>query len=146
MKGIDFLTLAESLAQEKTEAAWRTAVSRAYYAAFHVGRELFEDLGFTVPKAERAHGYLWLRLSNSGQSAVDQAGQDLKLLRSDRNFADYDFQSAFRTSRLADVLKSAKQIIRTLEDASMDPTTRTLITDTMKIYERDVLKNVTWHL
>ena len=32
----DFLSLAARLAGGATEADWRTAVSRAYYAAFHV--------------------------------------------------------------------------------------------------------------
>jgi uncharacterized protein (UPF0332 family) len=34
----DFLALAARLAGDATEADWRTAVSRAYYAAFHVAR------------------------------------------------------------------------------------------------------------
>jgi hypothetical protein len=51
----DFLSLATRLAAATTEADWRTAVSRAYYAAFHVARRLLTDLNFTVPRADRAH-------------------------------------------------------------------------------------------
>ena len=47
----DFLTLANSLAAGTTEAAWRSAVSRAYYAAFHSTRMLHRDLGFRVGSA-----------------------------------------------------------------------------------------------
>jgi hypothetical protein len=47
----DFLTLAESLAEESNEAAWRSAVRRAYYAAFHVAWDFLATLRFTVPKA-----------------------------------------------------------------------------------------------
>src|SRR5438477_485799 len=36
----DFLSLAARLAADVTEADWRAAVSRAYYAAFHVARQL----------------------------------------------------------------------------------------------------------
>src|SRR5205807_1980650 len=61
----EFLALARSLAAGGTEAAWRSAVSRAYYAAFHVARELFGALRFTVPYGDQAHRYLTLRLSNS---------------------------------------------------------------------------------
>jgi uncharacterized protein (UPF0332 family) len=43
----DFLSLATRLATGATEADWRTAVSRAYYAAFHVARRLFADLNFS---------------------------------------------------------------------------------------------------
>jgi uncharacterized protein (UPF0332 family) len=70
----DFLTLAESLAEESNEAAWRSAVRRAYYAAFHVAWDFLATLRFTVPKADRAHGYLWLRLSNSGHSEFIRQG------------------------------------------------------------------------
>ena len=45
MAGPDFLPLAGRLVAGTTEPEWRTAVSRAYYAAFHVARRLLEDLG-----------------------------------------------------------------------------------------------------
>src|SRR5207244_3604565 len=77
----DYLTLAATLANGPTEAEWRSAVSRAYYAAFHVGCELLRDLGFIVPRADRAHAYLWLRLANSAHRDVNDAGFDLKHLR-----------------------------------------------------------------
>ena len=86
----DFLVLASRLATGTTEADWRTGVSRAYYAAFHVARRLFADLNFTVPRADRAHQYLVYRLSNCGESPVEQAGRDLETLRWLRNRADYD--------------------------------------------------------
>jgi uncharacterized protein (UPF0332 family) len=92
MNARDFLTLAQALAGQSTEAAWRTAVSRAYYAAFHVARDLLEGLGFTVPHADPAHGYLWLRLANSGNPQTVQAGNDLNAIRRERNIADYDLR------------------------------------------------------
>ncbi len=70
----DFLTVAATLAAGSTEADWRSSISRAYYAAFHVACDLLRDLHFTVPNSERAHAYLWLRLSNSGHSDVRNAG------------------------------------------------------------------------
>ncbi len=72
MDGRDFLPLANALAAGPTEAEWRTAISRAYYAAFHVARQLVMDLGFVVPYADRAHAYLWYRLSNSGKQPSEQ--------------------------------------------------------------------------
>jgi uncharacterized protein (UPF0332 family) len=38
MKARDFLDVAEELAGGIHEGHWRSAVSRAYYAAFHAGR------------------------------------------------------------------------------------------------------------
>jgi len=43
MTGRELLAVAQQLAGAGTEAEWRSAISRAYYAAFHVARELLED-------------------------------------------------------------------------------------------------------
>ena len=51
----DLLRLAEKLCLGTTESEWRCAVSRAYYAAFHRGRDLLQALGFEVPRGEQAH-------------------------------------------------------------------------------------------
>ena len=144
MDARDFHTLAQQLSLAATEAAWRSAVSRAYYAAFHTARQLMEDLGFLVPRADRAHAYLWLRLANCGEPQVGKAGQALNDLRRDRNWADYDL-ARFLSQTLAQNQSSfAARIIQVLESAALEPT-RTTITDAMKIYERDVLHDVTWH-
>lgn len=140
----EFLTLVQQLSLAMTEAAWRSAISRAYYAAFHVARHLLGDLGFTVPHADRAHAYLWLRLSNCGNPLVQTAGRGLKDLRRDRNWADYDLTHPVGQSLSQNQRSFAARIIQAFETASLEPT-RTQITDAMKIYERDVLHDVTWH-
>src|SRR5204862_5131600 len=86
----DFNLLAASLANGTTEAEWRSATSRAYYAVFHVACELLRTLGFSVPRADRAHAYAWRRLSYAGDSGIQDAGRKLNELRSRRNRADYD--------------------------------------------------------
>jgi len=58
----EFLDVADEWCVGTREAEWRSAVSRAYYAAFHAAIELMDRCGFVVPKGEQAHGYLWLRL------------------------------------------------------------------------------------
>jgi hypothetical protein len=90
MDARNFLTLADALSQCSTEAEWRTAISRGYYATFHFARELFIDCGFTVPRADRANSYLWLRLANCSHPDVQTAGGQLDSLRRSRNQADYD--------------------------------------------------------
>ena len=42
----DFLSLAVTLSNGTTEAEWRSASSRAYYAAFHVARQKVGPTGF----------------------------------------------------------------------------------------------------
>jgi uncharacterized protein (UPF0332 family) len=143
MTGRDFLTVAKQLADASTESAWRSAISRAYYAAFHVARELLEDLRFAVPHADRAHVYLSRRLANSGHTQTQQAGTDLNALRGDRNQADYDLHRSV-TARLATVhVRLAEQIVVFLDAARHEPV-RSQVTDAMKIYERDVLQEQTW--
>src|SRR5439155_114820 len=125
----DFLPLANRLATAASEADWRTAMSRAYYAAFHVARHLFSDLNFAVPRADRAHQYLVFRLSNSGESSVEQVGRDLETLRRLRNRADYDETPPF-TQPQAAAVRIAGSIIQGLDAAGHEPT-RTAIRNTM---------------
>lgn len=143
MNGRDFLPLAFQLSTENTESAWRTAVSRAYYAAFHVARDLLKGFGFTVPYGDRAHTYLWLRLENCGNPRIEAAGADFNLLRQERNKSDYDLNRVVLAREAVHAAQLAKRVIQTLDTATAEPL-RTQITDAMTIYERDVLHDVTW--
>ncbi len=140
----DFLSLADTLAKGATEAEWRSACSRGYYAAFHVARRLLLDLGFQVPQADRAHSHLWLRLSNAGALEVQKAGRRLNDLRRERNRADYEDRHPITATMAAQNVRFVEDIIQALDAAAVEPT-RTQITDAMKVYERDVLHDVTWH-
>jgi uncharacterized protein (UPF0332 family) len=144
MNGRDFLILADSLLISGSKAARRSAVSRAYYAGFHVARELLSDLGFTVPRGDQAHGYLWLRLSNCSDQQVELAGREVNQLRRDRNRSDYDIQIIVSQTSAEGQVQRAKSILQILDAATSEPT-RSTITDAMKLYERDVLKEMTWH-
>jgi uncharacterized protein (UPF0332 family) len=139
----DFLPLAAQLAHGTSEAEWRSAVSRAYYSAFHISRRLLSDARFAIPRADRAHQYLVFRLSNCGEPAVEQTGRDLDTLRRLRNRADYDEAPAFTHSQAAAAVQVAVGVIQALDAARQEPI-RTQITDAMIIYERDVLHDVTW--
>jgi uncharacterized protein (UPF0332 family) len=144
MDGREFLRLANILRTGASEAEWRSAVSRAYYAAFHCARRLLLNCGFNVPRSEYAHAYLWLRLANCGTPAIQQAGADFNNLRRDRNRADYDLDRPLRKATAEAQVQAADDIIRALADAEKEPV-KTAISDAMKSYEHDVLKEVTWH-
>jgi uncharacterized protein (UPF0332 family) len=139
----DFLTLATVLAGGATEASWRTAVGRAYYAAFHVARRLLEDVGFAVPRADRAHTYLSFRLQNCGDAPVETAGAKLQVLRTNRNLVDYDLRRSIGQPAARLLVAEADKIIRALDVARSQPT-RSQIAAAMRVYERDVLRDVTW--
>jgi uncharacterized protein (UPF0332 family) len=139
-----FLVLAEALSQGTTEAEWRSAISRAYYAAFHMARRLLVQCGFTVPRADRAHAYLFLRLANSSHPDVQKAGGELDSLRGIRNEADYDLAKAMNQSTASMQVRIAGDVIKVLETGFQEPI-KTQITNAMRTYERDVLRDVTWH-
>jgi uncharacterized protein (UPF0332 family) len=143
MTARDFLDLAGDLLAITKESAWRSAVSRAYYAAFHTARELLARMGFQVPRADHAHAYLWLRLSNCGDPTTESAGQLLRDLRRERNRADYELAQrwVWATARL--LVQRCEDVIQTLEAAALEPI-RSAIQTAMRDYERNVLRAVTW--
>jgi uncharacterized protein (UPF0332 family) len=144
MNGRDFLPLAQMLVRLGTEPAWRTAVSRAYYAAFHVARDFIEDLGFAVPAAQGAHAYLFLRLQNCGDPALANAGQLLQGLRHERNTADYEPKFHFRPGMAPSSLRRAEHLIQVLDSSLGDLVRLSLVRNAIRLYERDTLKQVTW--
>jgi uncharacterized protein (UPF0332 family) len=106
----EFLVVASEWAVGTNEAEWRSAVSRAYYSAFHVGRELLESAGFVVPESALAHAYVWLRLANAKNSLIVEAGNQLNVLRGQRNRADYALKQPlddFLPSRKSELPKTS---------------------------------------
>ncbi len=144
MKAREFLEVAEDLLTELREGAWRSAVSRAYYAVFHTASLLLQQRGFVVPQGDRAHGHLWLRISNCGYAPLEKVGRDLSYLRTVRNTADYDLNYSLGQATASRHVQLASDSIDLLEQAAGMPTVLTQITDAMRNYERDVLKEVTW--
>ena len=141
IRGEDFLKCAERSAIGPTETDWRTAVSRAYYAAFHEARECLTALEFQTPRADMAHAFLWRRLQNCGHVRLALAGSRLNQLRGERNQADYDIHRDLARDDAAAV-KSAAMIIDTLHGLTADE--RLQITEAIKTYERDILRESTW--
>lgn len=142
IRGEGFLTLAESYVAETTEADWRSAVSRAYYAAFHVARDFLSTLGFETPRADLAHAFLWRRLGNSGHAPLALAGSRLNQLRGERNRADYDLNLDLAWKDAQAAVRSAAMIIAEVQNLSPEECRQA--TEAMKTYERDVLRESTW--
>jgi uncharacterized protein (UPF0332 family) len=127
------------------EADWRTSISRAYYAAFHKARLLLLQGGFRVPSGEKAHAYVWLRLSNAAHPDIDDAGRQLNRLRLIRNRADYNFGCSFDAAAAISRVAIATAIIQLLHHLANEPAILARVVDAIKIYERDVLREITWH-
>jgi uncharacterized protein (UPF0332 family) len=144
MRPRDFVDVAGEWAAGTREAEWRSAASRANYAAFHAARDLLQVAGFVVPAAEQAHAYLWLRLANTKQVDVDKAGNQLRDLRSVRNWADYDLGLPYPQGAAMAQVNTAEEVIQLLETIQTTPAILTRITAAIQVYERDVLKQVSW--
>jgi uncharacterized protein (UPF0332 family) len=140
----DFLDVADALIEGASEAEWRSAVSRAYYAAFHIARQLLRQCGFRVPDGEQAHAYLWLRLSNCGHPDIQNTGRELRELRTVRNWADYDLDRALNQQAGFSHILAATNVIQLLEGVAAEPAIRDPIIEAIKVDERDVFRQVTW--
>ncbi len=78
----EVLVIAEQLSTGAGEASARSAISRAYYGAFLLAREVAD----IKDKTSKAHFMTWKHYADSGET---QVANDLWSLRSARNLADY---------------------------------------------------------
>lgn len=112
-----FLTLAEELHTSQIinlpkEASERSAISRAYYAAFHAALDFAEDKGYNPKFTGDDHADV--------REYIDQISTDLSTdlgrLHKSRCNADYDNQLETEPARMAaKALTTAKRIITQIE-------------------------------
>ena len=139
----EFLKLARELLAGPNEASWRTAVSRAYYASFHIIRRRLSEWGFHIRKSDQAHAGMSRRLGVVPLEGWDVLARDLAQLRSDRNFADYDVERVFPKRLAVNCVTAAEQITDTLHK-ELTAAERQQAIAAIRDYERDVLRDVTW--
>ena len=132
----DFRNLAVDLVVIKNAGAahFRTAIGRAYYAAFHVASQVLNAL--QLPPAENAQGHVQAvrLLQQSGDPTLETAGGLLGDLHGDRILADYQLKRAD-----VEPIKSAQAsaeiavfIIDELDAFAADPARRTAVTATLR--------------
>jgi uncharacterized protein (UPF0332 family) len=93
MHASDFWDLADRLlVTENNPPGNRTAISRAYYAAFLTASDFLGAMGITL-RGEKKHTDAAVILSNTNDPSVDAAGVLLGQLREERNKADYTMNS-----------------------------------------------------
>jgi uncharacterized protein (UPF0332 family) len=108
MIGDEFISLAGKLCVNPhvgdAEARYRTAVSRAYYGAFHLAVDFLEnELGESVARNYLAHQFVYRGLFGCGDDDARHAARLLNDLRAMRNDADYDSDEArFRIQATAE--------------------------------------------
>ena len=89
MRGEDFIKLAKDLGLGAGEAHWRSAVSRAYYGAFHEAVQLLRSARLDIPKNSYGHDIAYRCLNNSGDAILQKAATQLLTLKTSRIRADY---------------------------------------------------------
>lgn len=92
----DFLTFADALVRDPKspgpeEASLRSAISRAYYAAFHVARNFgWDRREFTLTGTGHDHWLVMNYFRSSPDRTRRKIGVDLDRLYDNRTSADYD--------------------------------------------------------
>jgi uncharacterized protein (UPF0332 family) len=141
MDGHDFITLAGKLAASPAadEATYRTAVSRAYYGAFHVARFFLVELGFEPVRNMNVHGFVRHYLNGSAHSDACFAASHLSRLQAARNRADYHLDDLHVGSQRNAMVcvERAHGIVSALESCRADEA-RESIRQAIAEYERRV--------
>jgi hypothetical protein len=133
-----FLDLAQALAIEPPHPAkLRTAISRAYYAAYNVSVQTLESMGVQISKGPNGHGQVQRFLGNSKNQELEQIGSDLGTLHSSRLAADYRLTDlrAENPTNVKALVGHAKKVIDTVERCCTGPNKHAIIT-AIKIHEQ----------
>ncbi len=86
----EFAELAIQLASERQdEASRRTAISRAYYAAYHAASALVRDRDLHPPDQQLSHWLVWKLIRDSHLPNCQEISQRGFTLRDARVWADY---------------------------------------------------------
>ncbi|WP_321810128.1 hypothetical protein [Burkholderia sp. BCC1985] len=108
----DFLTCAESIANGGTEIDYRSAISRAYYSAFHAAGEI-ADLHFPDQDAHIAkgsHDRLSDRFKASSNMKAKGVAYMLVLLKKSRHQADYSLSDTVVVDDALQAIANARKI------------------------------------
>jgi len=135
----EFHRLAAQLVGGTSPAEFRTAVSRAYHAAYNVAVQILEEMGFRVSRGPAGHGEVQNRLSNCGDGEVIRVGSQLAGLHSKRIQADYrlDRTDVESVKTVRALVEQAKRMIQTLDECRSEPR-RTQIIAAIQDWERKV--------
>src|SRR5438552_14087952 len=77
MDGRAFLDIARELNRGGTEAHWRAAAGRAYYALFLEGRTTLERWGFVPGRRDPIHSFVRLRFDYAPDPDLKEVGKAL---------------------------------------------------------------------
>ncbi len=135
----EFQQLASRLAGGTLPGELRSAISRAYYAAYNVGVQVLEELGFRITEGPGGHGEVQNRFGNSGDGDVKRVASQLTSLHTRRIHADYRMQrtDVENQKTVQTVVEQAGRMIRILDGCRSEPK-RTQVSNAIQEWERRV--------
>jgi uncharacterized protein (UPF0332 family) len=109
----EYLRLAQRLGGLADDAASRSAVSRAYYSAFHAASLSVNSNKITTnPKYERdRHLRIWNIYMDSSNKECRRIGNRGQRLKAERQYADYDAESCFPETRVQYAIEQAQALV-----------------------------------
>lgn len=111
---LDFASkLAVNPAAGNTEVRHRSAVSKAYFAAFHAALEFLSEFGVNIPKNHLGHNLAYTTLSATDVDDAMSAAQTMNDLRGRRNQADYDLD----VPRVCQSMNNQRNVMLLVQDA-----------------------------
>ena len=118
MEPRQFLYLAERLAEHGAyPVEFRSAISRAYYAAFHFGLILLREMGFSIVQNASAHEEVYQHFSNSRDDELAKTASKMNDLRTKRIHADYELNrfDVEKQKNARMLVQQAARLIETIE-------------------------------
>jgi len=127
MRGRAFLTVAEELSRGTTEAHWRAAAGRAYYALLLDGHDTLADWAIVNTTGQSIHAFVRLRFTYAADAGLKRVGYALDDLAQLRNEADYKLAApgSFRNPAEATrAIRKARLTLALLDQVAGDPQRR----------------------
>lgn len=116
----DFLDSARALATGPGEISKRNAISRAYYAAYHLACKVFPPVRDDDERSGMHRGYLDQLQNHPPGSAQRVAGVKLATLYQRRIIADYRLADSLSADAVARQMDGVSQVFNLLSDDTID--------------------------
>jgi uncharacterized protein (UPF0332 family) len=132
----EFLQLAFKLKGGPSPAEYRSAISRAYYAAYNVGVEKLNEMNCPIDETRDGHTQVQFFLNCAGSRELSKASSQLNELRTKRNKADYQLKllNAETSQNSEAAVIQADRIIKVIDTLLSSGPSREQITDKIKAY------------
>ena len=122
----DLNQLAKRLADEGGPAEYRTAINRAYYAAYNTAVELLIQSGCVLPATAGCHREVREHLEHSGDPVIIASAKRLRELYNRREAADYRMSDLVAEDRRFSegAVTIAGKVISALDEIRQGPSLR----------------------